>query len=102
MSASETNRKIHKALNSLMAAWGLNGESATETLFDVLSQSIFGVHEEWWIVEASHEKGFGCDVNSLLTDQIEAALAQYTEEEGSVQSCDDALFEMISQPRTLH
>ena len=63
---SVTNRKIHAALNSLMVACDLNGESGTETLFDVLSQAIFGVHEEWWIVEESHKNGFGCDVNSLL------------------------------------
>jgi hypothetical protein len=85
-----------------MAACDLHGDGGTEILFDVLAQAIFDVHKEWWIVEASQEKGFGCDVNSLLADQIEAVLAQYTEEDGPVQSCDDALFEMISQPRILH
>lgn len=96
------NQKIHTALNNLMAACGLNGESGTEILFDALSQAIFGVHEDWWIVEESHKNGLGCDVNSLLADQIKAVLEQYTREEGALASNDDALFEMISQPRTLH
>jgi hypothetical protein len=56
MSVSETNRKIHTALNSLMADCGLNGLSGTETLFDVLFQAVVGVHEEWWLVAASHER----------------------------------------------
>jgi hypothetical protein len=68
---------------------------------DVLSQAIFGVHEEWWIVEESHKNGFGCDVNSLLADQIKAALVKCIIEEGPEKWGDDALFEMIWQPRTL-
>ena len=85
-----------------MEACGLRGESGTETLFDLLSQAVVGVHDEWWLVAASHESGLGYDVNELLANQIEGALAQYTQDEAPVQSSDDALLEMISQPRILH
>jgi hypothetical protein len=73
-SVTETNRKINTALNSVMTACGLVGESGTEILFDVLHEAIAGVHKEWWIVEQSHNEGLGFDVNALLADQIEADL----------------------------
>ena len=43
MIVGETKRNIYDALNNLMEACGLRGESGTETLFDLLSQAVVGV-----------------------------------------------------------
>ena len=86
---TETNQKIYTALNSLMAACDLVGESGTEILFGVLSEAVARVDEQWLIVENNQKNGLCYDVNALLADQMEAALARDTQEEGPVQSYDD-------------
>ena len=68
---TEKNKRIHKALNVLMEACGFQGESGTEELFDTLLTATANVHEEWNIVNKSHEDGLCYDVNGLLADAIE-------------------------------
>lgn len=70
-------REIYTALNGLMAACGLSGESGAETLFNVLFEAIHGVDEG--IIEESHAEGLGYDVNTLLAERIEIALREVTE-----------------------
>jgi hypothetical protein len=76
MSPTPTNRAIHAALNQLMAACGLTGESGTERLFmNVLCPAIGQVEADWDIVDDSHAQGLCFDVNAMLADAIEQQLA---------------------------
>ena len=66
---------IHKALNQLMSACGLCGESGTERLFPVLSQAVEAVDVKWdSVVGQSHRNGLCYDVNGLLADEIASIL----------------------------
>jgi hypothetical protein len=80
---TETNRKIHAALNGLMAACELQGESGTETLFGLLYDAVGNVSDEWHIVDESHDEGLCYDVNCLLADAIEEALGHMDHDEPS-------------------
>jgi hypothetical protein len=60
--------KIEIALNDLMKACGLTGESDTETFLHVLSDAVDDV--DWDIVERTHAEGL-C---ALLAEQIQAQL----------------------------
>ena len=68
MAWTEQQTKIHAALNQLMKACDLSGESGTERMFGILSDAIDNV--DWSIVEQSHRDGLCYDVNCLLTDAI--------------------------------
>ncbi len=71
---TETNRKIHAALNTLMEACGFQGESGTEALFDALAMAVGSVENDWHIVDQSHADGLCYDVNSMLANALVKAL----------------------------
>jgi hypothetical protein len=99
--ATEVNRKIYAALNSLMAACGLVGENGTEILFYVLRDAVVSVQNEWSIVEGSHDEGLCFNVNALLAQQIEEALAQYAKDRcvviGHILQCDHRNIDATSE-----
>jgi hypothetical protein len=64
---SDTQR-IYDALDDLMQACGLSGESGSETLFHALSDATKEL--DFSIVEQSHRDGLCYDVNALLADGI--------------------------------
>lgn len=63
---------IRTAINQLMKACGLSGESGTEELFLILENAVAAV--DWGIVEESHEEGLCFDVSCLLAEAIVAEL----------------------------
>ena len=67
-----SDEKIYKALNDLMLACGLHGESGTEIFLGVLADAVENV--DWSVVEQSHRDFLGFDVNGLLAEEIEKAL----------------------------
>jgi hypothetical protein len=69
--------QIYAALNDLMNACGLSGESGTEVLFDVLFDAVHNVDED--IYRESHAEGLCFDVCALLAEQIEIALSAHDE-----------------------
>ena len=62
--------KIYEALNHLLKACDLTGESGTEVLFDLLSEAVDELDQS--IITRSHEDGLCYDVNALLADGIAA------------------------------
>jgi hypothetical protein len=78
--------EIHKALNQLMTACGLSGESGTEKLFMVLSDAVKAAEVKWGVVEQSHEEGLCYDVNALLADEMVKALAEMDRRMGKIAS----------------
>lgn len=71
---NERSERIHTALNSLMKACNLQGESGTEKLFFILNEAIDDV--DWNIVEQRHKDGLCYDVNCLLAEAIDNALGE--------------------------
>jgi hypothetical protein len=68
---TQTNRNINKALNALMKACGLSGESGTEELYEILFDVIHDYDRKVReTVEQSHADGLCYDVNALLADAI--------------------------------
>jgi len=67
-----SNRKseIYRALNELMAACGLNGESGTEKLAVVLRDILLDKNM-WRTIKASHAEGLFYDVNALLAEALD-------------------------------
>ena len=66
-------QNLNKALNDLMAACGLSGESGTEELFDMLNSATAELEAEE-ILEMSHEEGLCYDMNAALADKLERYL----------------------------
>jgi hypothetical protein len=64
---------VNEALNQLMAALSLEGESGTEALFLILEAAVAKV--DWSVVERRRQDGYGIDVNWLLTNAIIEAAA---------------------------
>jgi chemotaxis regulatin CheY-phosphate phosphatase CheZ len=74
---TQTNRDIKKALNALMKACGLSGESGTEQLYEILSGIVLERDLEIRAtVEESHANGLCYDVNALLADAVAEVLSQ--------------------------
>jgi len=67
---TDREEAAHAALNQLMTAIGLSGESGTEALFDVLQNAVDDVAGEWHVVEQSHKDGLCYDVNAMLAQAI--------------------------------
>ena len=65
---------IRTAINQLMSACGLRGESGTEELFLILRDAVDEV--DWGIVEESHREGLCFDVSCLLAEAIEQQLSR--------------------------
>jgi hypothetical protein len=63
------------ALNALMKACGLSGESGTEQLYGLLSGIILEYDEQIRrTIRDSHDEGLCLDVNALLADLLVAAV----------------------------
>ena len=73
MAMKNNKERINEALNQLMAALGLQGESGTEALFLILEAAVAKV--DWSVVERRRQDGYGIDVNWLLTNAIIEAAA---------------------------
>jgi hypothetical protein len=84
--AKETEREINAALNALMAACGIAGESGMERMFWVLQEAVQTVADNWDIVERSHEDGLCYDVNALLSDAIAVILQEQAASSGANES----------------
>jgi hypothetical protein len=68
---------IRQALNQLMRACGLSGESGTEELFGVLQIAVQAVEEQWDdVVGQSHREGLCFDVNAFLAGRIALELVR--------------------------
>jgi hypothetical protein len=67
--------EIYNALNNLMAACGLNGESGTEILASALRDSLDDM-ELWAIVKDSHREGLFYDVNHLLAEALDRRISE--------------------------
>ena len=67
--------RIYKALNEIMSACGLSGESGMEKLFHILSKAIQDIEDEWDdVVEESHKEGLCYNVNAWLANEIAKAI----------------------------
>ena len=60
--------KVRGAINQLMAACNLQGESGTETLLYRLEEAIDNVDRS--IIEKSHEDGLCYDVSWLIAESL--------------------------------
>jgi hypothetical protein len=68
---------IRQALNQLMRACGLSGDSGTEELFGVLQVAVQAVEEQWDdVVGQSHREGLCFDVNAFLAGRIALELVR--------------------------
>jgi hypothetical protein len=75
MTNDDVERNIYDALNALMRACGLSGESGTEQLYGLLSGIILEYDEQIRrTIRDSHDEGLCLDVNALLADLLVAAV----------------------------
>ena len=78
-----TDEKVYSALNQLMAACGLQGESGSEALLDLLEEAVGNVDRD--IIEQSHADGLCYDVNWLLVEALTEARPRHNDGRGPVQ-----------------
>lgn len=60
--------KVREALNTIYRIYGLQGESGTEHLIELLDRAILNVHED---IDAGHEEGLFSDCVSSLARHLD-------------------------------
>jgi hypothetical protein len=66
-------KSIYNSLNDLASTCGLQGESGSEELFDMLGAAYLELDAEC-VLEESHEEGLCLDMNAELAHKIEKYL----------------------------